>query len=142
MRMLLTTVGLFLWQSTFVVVHGFSTGGTLASPRSFAVRPTTPMTSTTTTSADHSFLTTPLLGTQSTTTTQLWDTASSSSDSPEEESDASEEVEAPATTGGTATIPDEVFNLVKNSVGAGVLSLPAGKWRNTTMCVCVYGGGL
>ena len=28
---------------------------------------------------------------------------------------------------GTATIPDEVFNLVKSIVGAGVLSLPAGK---------------
>jgi hypothetical protein len=27
---------------------------------------------------------------------------------------------------GTATIPDEVFNLVKSIVGAGVLSLPAG----------------
>lgn len=30
--------------------------------------------------------------------------------------------------GGTATIPNEVFNLVKSIVGAGVLSLPAGKW--------------
>jgi len=29
-------------------------------------------------------------------------------------------------TGGTATIPNEVFNLVKSIVGAGVLSLPAG----------------
>ena len=29
--------------------------------------------------------------------------------------------------GGTATIPNEIFNLVKNIVGAGVLSLPAGK---------------
>eukprot|EP00815_Leptocylindrus_aporus_P007902 CAMPEP_0116070532 /NCGR_PEP_ID=MMETSP0322-20121206/13116_1 /TAXON_ID=163516 /ORGANISM="Leptocylindrus danicus var. apora, Strain B651" /LENGTH=382 /DNA_ID=CAMNT_0003558459 /DNA_START=174 /DNA_END=1322 /DNA_ORIENTATION=- len=28
--------------------------------------------------------------------------------------------------GGTATIPNEIFNLVKNIVGAGVLSLPAG----------------
>jgi hypothetical protein len=28
---------------------------------------------------------------------------------------------------GTATIPNEVFNLVKSIVGAGVLSLPAGK---------------
>ena len=27
---------------------------------------------------------------------------------------------------GTATIPDEIFNLVKSIVGAGVLSLPAG----------------
>ena len=30
-------------------------------------------------------------------------------------------------TEGTATIPDEIFNLVKSIVGAGVLSLPAGK---------------
>ncbi len=30
--------------------------------------------------------------------------------------------------GGTATIPNEVFNLVKSIVGAGVLSLPAGKF--------------
>ena len=28
---------------------------------------------------------------------------------------------------GTATIPNEIFNLVKSIVGAGVLSLPAGK---------------
>ncbi len=32
--------------------------------------------------------------------------------------------------GGTATIPNEVFNLVKSIVGAGVLSLPAGKYQN------------
>ena len=30
------------------------------------------------------------------------------------------------TGGGTATIPTEVFNLVKSIAGAGVLSLPAG----------------
>ena len=30
--------------------------------------------------------------------------------------------------GGTATIPNEVFNLVKSIVGAGVLSLPAGTY--------------
>ena len=30
--------------------------------------------------------------------------------------------------GGTATIPNEIFNLVKSIVGAGVLSLPAGKF--------------
>lgn len=30
--------------------------------------------------------------------------------------------------GGTATIPNEVFNLIKSIVGAGVLSLPAGKY--------------
>ena len=29
---------------------------------------------------------------------------------------------------GTATIPNEVFNLVKSIVGAGVLSLPAGNY--------------
>jgi len=29
--------------------------------------------------------------------------------------------------GGTATIPTEVFNLIKSIVGAGVLSLPAGR---------------
>lgn len=28
---------------------------------------------------------------------------------------------------GTSTIPDEVFNLVKSIIGAGVLSLPAGE---------------
>jgi hypothetical protein len=38
-----------------------------------------------------------------------------------------EELESPAPTGGgTASIPNEVFNLVKSIVGAGVLSLPAG----------------
>ena len=31
-------------------------------------------------------------------------------------------------TDGTATIPDEVFNLVKSIVGAGVLRLPAGEF--------------
>ena len=30
--------------------------------------------------------------------------------------------------GGTASIPSEVFNLIKSIVGAGVLSLPAGKF--------------
>lgn len=34
-------------------------------------------------------------------------------------------------TEGTATIPDEVFNLVKSIVGAGVLSLPAGETSTT-----------
>ena len=33
-------------------------------------------------------------------------------------------------TEGTATISDEVFNLVKSIVGAGVLSLPAGEYQN------------
>lgn len=32
--------------------------------------------------------------------------------------------------GGTASIPSEVFNLIKSIVGAGVLSLPAGKEKN------------
>lgn len=30
--------------------------------------------------------------------------------------------------GGTASIPNEIFNLVKSIVGAGVLSLPAGRF--------------
>lgn len=34
--------------------------------------------------------------------------------------------EATAVSGGTASIPNEVFNLVKGIVGVGVLSLPAG----------------
>ncbi len=34
--------------------------------------------------------------------------------------------EATQNSGGTASIPNEVFNLVKSIVGAGVLSLPAG----------------
>jgi len=34
--------------------------------------------------------------------------------------------EAAVSTDGTATIPNEVFNLIKSIVGAGVLSLPAG----------------
>lgn len=33
-------------------------------------------------------------------------------------------------TEGTATIPDEIFNLVKSIVGAGVLSLPAGRFQH------------
>lgn len=39
---------------------------------------------------------------------------------------ASEEAAAASTGTGTATIPNEIFNLVKSIVGAGVLSLPAG----------------
>jgi hypothetical protein len=35
--------------------------------------------------------------------------------------------ELPRSGEGTATIPNEVFNLIKSIVGAGVLSLPAGK---------------
>jgi hypothetical protein len=35
---------------------------------------------------------------------------------------------------GTATIPNEVFNLVKSIVGAGVLSLPAGKYNMLIIC--------
>jgi hypothetical protein len=37
------------------------------------------------------------------------------------------EPDEPTTSGGTATISNEIFNLVKGIVGAGVLSLPAGK---------------
>lgn len=37
---------------------------------------------------------------------------------------------------GTATIPDEVFNLVKSIVGAGVLSLPAGETSTTYAKQC------
>jgi hypothetical protein len=40
---------------------------------------------------------------------------------------APEEDSSSATSGGTATISNEIFNLVKGIVGAGVLSLPAGK---------------
>jgi hypothetical protein len=36
-------------------------------------------------------------------------------------------VNGETTSGGTASIPNEIFNLVKSIVGAGVLSLPAGK---------------
>jgi hypothetical protein len=35
---------------------------------------------------------------------------------------------------GTATISNEVFNLIKGIIGAGVLSLPAGKRE----CRCCY----
>lgn len=38
-------------------------------------------------------------------------------------------VESTSVGGGTATIPNEIFNLVKSIVGAGVLSLPAGKMK-------------
>ena len=34
---------------------------------------------------------------------------------------------------GTATIPTEVFNLIKSIVGAGVLSLPAGKYKYSVL---------
>ena len=37
------------------------------------------------------------------------------------------EVSASSSGTGTASIPNEIFNLVKSIVGAGVLSLPAGK---------------
>lgn len=42
---------------------------------------------------------------------------------------------AAVSTEGTATIPDEVFNLVKSIVGAGVLSLPAGEF---ICCHCYF----
>ena len=38
------------------------------------------------------------------------------------------EVSASISGTGTASIPNEIFNLVKSIVGAGVLSLPAGKF--------------
>lgn len=41
-------------------------------------------------------------------------------------------------TEGTATIPDEVFNLVKSIVGAGVLSLPAGEYQSTYLYDIMY----
>jgi hypothetical protein len=37
--------------------------------------------------------------------------------------------------GGTATIPQEIFNLVKSIAGAGVLSLPAGTF--VSLCVSI-----
>jgi amino acid permease len=40
--------------------------------------------------------------------------------------DPLEQHSSSAKNGGTATIPDEIFNLVKGIVGAGVLALPAG----------------
>ena len=43
-----------------------------------------------------------------------------------EEKDSSSTSSTSKTGGGTATIPNEIFNLVKSIVGAGVLSLPAG----------------
>ena len=42
------------------------------------------------------------------------------------EEDSSSTSSTSSTGGGTATIPNEIFNLVKSIVGAGVLSLPAG----------------
>ena len=36
--------------------------------------------------------------------------------------------------GGTATIPNEVFNLIKSIAGAGVLSLPAGMKKKSVVC--------
>lgn len=47
--------------------------------------------------------------------------------------DAVAEVPKGGDSGGTASIPSEVFNLIKSIVGAGVLSLPAGRfsdWKN------------
>jgi len=42
---------------------------------------------------------------------------------------AIDESEKSISGGGTATIPNEIFNLVKSIVGSGVLGLPAGKNR-------------
>ena len=39
---------------------------------------------------------------------------------------SSNDVKQETSSGGTASIPNEIFNLVKSIVGAGVLSLPAG----------------
>jgi hypothetical protein len=46
-------------------------------------------------------------------------------------------------TEGTATIPDEIFNLVKSIVGAGVLSLPAGAYHSSvTRTVPIYSSNI
>ena len=50
--------------------------------------------------------------------TQLYSSEAAAIPAPEESSGLGE---------GTATISNEIFNLVKGIVGAGVLSLPAGK---------------
>ena len=44
--------------------------------------------------------------------------------------------EAAVSTDGTATIPNEVFNLIKSIVGAGVLSLPAGAYIFIICALC------
>ena len=54
--------------------------------------------------------------------------SSASSDALPEEPAAANGAPAATTGGGTATIPNEIFNLVKSIVGAGVLSLPAGEF--------------
>lgn len=56
--------------------------------------------------------------------------------------DAASAVDVPrgggkAQSGGTATIPNEVFNLIKSIVGAGVLSLPAGKYEHVELVEAV-----
>jgi len=48
---------------------------------------------------------------------------------------SSNDVKQETSSGGTASIPNEIFNLVKSIVGAGVLSLPAG----TLLSFIVYG---
>ena len=55
--------------------------------------------------------------------------SSASSDAlPEDPVAANGDPAAATSGGGTATIPNEIFNLVKSIVGAGVLSLPAGEF--------------
>lgn len=48
-------------------------------------------------------------------------------------SSAAAELPRGGESGGTASIPSEVFNLIKSIVGAGVLSLPAGKLLQTLL---------
>jgi hypothetical protein len=40
----------------------------------------------------------------------------------------------PASKGQSASVPNEIFNLVKNIVGAGVLGLPAGEDNISNIC--------
>jgi hypothetical protein len=72
-------------------------------------------------------ITTPLTRTTSSTTT--WSLSSSSLDDIPRggAAAAAASTEDDSVSGGTASIPTEVFNLVKSIAGAGVLSLPAGK---------------
>mmetsp|Transcript_12543 Transcript_12543/g.35610 ORF Transcript_12543/g.35610 Transcript_12543/m.35610 type:complete len:550 (+) Transcript_12543:305-1954(+) len=55
-----------------------------------------------------------------------WAVSSSASDNDESAPRKNEKQQSTASPSETATIPEEVFNLVKSIIGAGVLSLPAG----------------
>jgi hypothetical protein len=55
--------------------------------------------------------------------------------------DAVAEVPRGGEGGGTATIPNEVFNLVKSIVGAGVLSLPAGAYFDALTVIRIFAAG-